>query len=158
EAFKADQLDWVNERSAKEWANSYDFPAVKDKRVARELFPTRNLGRMQGWAFNLRKPQFQDLRLRRAFNLAFAWEEEDQGVSRGVYHRDSSYFDGIPELMSSGVPEGKELEILETVRDKVPPELFTTPYKDPVNGNPENVRTNLREAARLLKEAGFETK
>ena len=158
EAFKADAIDWMSERSAKEWAVSYDFPAVQEKRVIKQLFPTRNLGRMQGWAFNLRKPLFQDLRLRRAFNLAFDWEEEDRVLSTGVYHRDSSYFDGIPELMSSGLPEGKELEILETVRDKVPPEVFTTPYKDPVNGNPENVRNNLREAARLLKEAGFENK
>ena len=158
EAFKADQFDWMAERSAKEWAFSYDFPAFREKRIIKQEFPTRNYGRMQGWAFNLRKPLFQDVRLRRAFNLAFDWEEEDRVLSTGVYHRDSSYFDGIPELMATSLPEGKELEILETVRDKVPPEVFTTPYKDPVNGNPENVRTNLREALRLLKEAGFENK
>jgi microcin C transport system substrate-binding protein len=78
-------------------------------------------------------------------------------LSTGEYTRDNSYFDGIPEFMATGLPEGKELEILETVRDKVPPEVFTTPYKNPVNGNPENVRNNLREAIRLLKEAGFDT-
>ena len=58
--------------------------------------------------------------------------------------------------MSSGLPEGQELQILETVRDKVPAEVFTTPYKNPVGGNPEAARSNLREATRLLKEAGFE--
>jgi microcin C transport system substrate-binding protein len=158
EAFKGDAIDWMNERSAKEWSTSYDFPAVREKRVIRELFPTRNVGRMQGWAFNLRRPLFQDVRLRRAFNLAFDFEEENRVLSTGEYHRDSSYFDGIPELMAANLPEGKELEILETVRDKVPPEVFTTPYKDPVNGTPENVRNNLREAVRLLKEAGFETR
>ena len=57
-----------------------------------------------------------------------------------------------------GLPEGKELEILETVRDKVPPEVFTTPYNNPVGGNPESVRANLREAMRLLKEAGYEVR
>jgi microcin C transport system substrate-binding protein len=158
EAFKADQIDWMNERSAKEWSVSYDFPAFREKRVLKELFPTRNLGRMQGWAFNLRRPLFQDVRLRRAFNLAFDFEEENRVLSTGEYHRDNSYFDGIPELTSTGLPEGKELEILQTVRDKVPPELFTTPYQNPVNGNPENVRNNLREALRLLKEAGFDNK
>src|SRR5262249_34043336 len=56
----------------------------------------------------------------------------------------------------SGLPEGLELEILQTVRDKVPPEVFTTPYTNPVNGNPEAVRANLREATQLLKEAGYE--
>src|SRR5205085_3843654 len=55
-----------------------------------------------------------------------------------------------------GLPEGLELEILTTVHDKIPPEVFTTPYTNPVNGNPEAVRANLREAGRLLKEAGYE--
>src|SRR5207249_71986 len=105
-----------------------------------------------------RRPQFQDARLRRAFNFAYDFEEMNRQLSTGEYHRDSSYFDGIPELMATGLPEGEELAILETMRDKVPAEVFTTPYKDPVNGNPENVRNNLREATRLLKEAGFEVK
>jgi microcin C transport system substrate-binding protein len=56
------------------------------------------------------------------------------------------------------VPSGKELEILETVRDKVPDELFTKPYTNPVGGNPEAVRNNLREALRLFREAGYEVK
>src|SRR5947207_5868092 len=73
----------------------------------------------------------------------------------GQFQRSGSYFEGT-ELACSGLPEGKELGILETVRDKVPPEVFTKPYKNPVGGNPENVRGNLREATRLLKEAGYE--
>ena len=79
-------------------------------------------------------------------------------MSTGEYHRDSSYFDGIPDFMATGLPEGLELEMLEPLRDKVPAEVFTTPYKDPVNGTPEAVRNNLREATRLLKEAGFEVR
>jgi microcin C transport system substrate-binding protein len=75
----------------------------------------------------------------------------------GQYKRIGSYFDGT-ELASTGLPESQELEILETVRDKVPPEVFTTPYQNPVGGNPEAVRANLRESARLLKEAGFEVR
>ena len=158
QAFKADQLDWILERSAKEWSVSYDFPAVHEKRVILEKFPVRSTGRMQGWAINLRRPVFQDARLRRALNYAFDFEEENRVLSTGEYTRDNSYFDGIPEFMATGLPQGQELEMLETVRDKVPPEVFTTPYTNPVNGNPENVRNNLREAMRLLKEAGFETK
>ena len=157
EAFKADQLDWISERSAKEWSVSYDFPAVRDGRVIKEKFPIRNSGRMQGWGFNLRRPLFKDARLRRAFNYAFDFEEMNRQLSTGEYTRDNSYFEGT-ELASSGLPEGLELKILETVRDKVPPEVFTTPYQNPVGGNPESVRNNLREATRLLKEAGFEIK
>ena len=158
EAFKADQLDWISERSAKQWAVAYDFPAVRDKRVIKERFPDLSSGRMQGFAFNLRRPLFTDIKVRRAFNYAYDFEEADRQLSTGEYHRDSSFFDGIPELMSSGLPEGKELQILETVRDKVPAEVFTTPYKNPVGGNPEAARNNLREATRLLKEAGFEVR
>jgi len=158
EAFKADQLDWFTERSAKQWSVAYDFPAVREKRVIKERFPDLSSGRMQGFAFNLRHPLFADVRIRRAFNYAYDWETSDRILSTGEYHRDASYFDGIPELMSSGLPEGQELQILETVRDKVPPEVFTTPYKNPVGGTPEAARNNLREATRLLKEAGFETR
>jgi len=156
QAFKADQFDWYHERSAKEWSVAYDFPAVQDKRVIKERFPVRSSGRMQGFAFNLRRPLFSDVRLRRAFNYAFDFEEMNRQLSTGEYHRDDSYFDGIPELMATGLPEGQELQILESLRDKVPPEVFTTPYQNPVGGNPENVRNNLREASRLLKDAGFE--
>jgi microcin C transport system substrate-binding protein len=156
QAFKADQFDWYGERSAKEWSVGYDFDAVRDKRVIKELFPVLSLGKMQGFAFNTRRPLFQDARLRRALNYMFDFEEMNRILSTGEYHRDSSYFDGIPDLMATGLPQGLELEILETVRDKVPAEVFTTPYKDPVGGTPELARNNLREALRLLKEAGFE--
>jgi microcin C transport system substrate-binding protein len=155
EAFKADQLDWIAELSAKEWSVAYDFPAVREGRVIKEKFPVLSSGRMQGWAFNLRRPLFKDARLRRAFNYAFDFEEMNRQLSTGEYSRDNSYFEGT-ELASRGVPEGLELQILETVRNKVPPEVFTTAYTNPVNGNPEAVRANLREATRLLKEAGFE--
>ncbi|MHC2433452.1 extracellular solute-binding protein [Bradyrhizobium sp. USDA 4451] len=158
EAFKADQLDWFAERSGKQWSTAYDFPAVADKRVLKEKFTNSSSGRMQGYAFNLRRPLFTDIRVRRAFNLAYDWETSDRLLSNGDYHRDNSYFDGIPEFMATGIPEGAELQILEPLRDKVPAELFTTPYKNPVGGTEEAARANLREAARLLKEAGFENR
>ena len=158
EAFKADQIDWFLERSGKQWSTAYDFPAVKDKRVILEKFRNAGSGRMQGFAFNLRRPLFADLRLRRAFNYAYDWETSDRLLSNGEYHRDSSYFDGIDELMATGLPQGQELQILESLRDKVPAELFTTAYKNPVGGNEEAARSNLREAARLLKEAGFDNR
>jgi microcin C transport system substrate-binding protein len=155
EAFKADQADWIAENSAKQWATQYDFPAVAEKRVVKEEFPVNDSGRMQGFVFNLRRDQFRDARLRRAFNFAYDFEEMNKQLFYGQYKRINSYFDGT-ELASSGLPEGEELQILETVRDKVPAEVFTTPYTNPVGGNPDAVRTNLRESMRLLKEAGYE--
>jgi microcin C transport system substrate-binding protein len=155
EAFKADQADWISENSAKQWATAYDFPAIADKRVVKEEFPVNDSGRMQAFVLNLRRDQFKDARLRRAFNYAFDFEEMNKQLFFGQYQRINSYFDGT-DLACSGLPQGEELQILEAVRDKVPPEVFTTPYQNPVNGNPEAVRANLREAMKVLKEAGFE--
>src|SRR5712691_4100272 len=157
EAFKADTVDWRTENSAKSWAMEYDFPAKKDKRVILEEFPQRSRGIMQAFAFNTRREKFKDPRVRRAFNFAYDFEEMNKQIFFGQYKRIGSYFDGT-ELASSGLPEGQELEILEKVRDQVPPEVFTTPYVNPIGGSPENVRANLREGLRLLKEAGYEVR
>jgi microcin C transport system substrate-binding protein len=155
EAFKGDQVDWRTENSAKNWATSYDFPAVRDKRVVLEEFPVRNVGSMQAFAFNVRRDKFKDARVRRAFNFAFDFEEMNKQVFFGQYKRISSYFEGT-ELASTGLPEGKELAVLETVRDKVPVDLFTKPYTNPVGGNQQANRNNLRDAHALLREAGYE--
>src|SRR5580704_17230790 len=155
EAFKGDQVDWQIEQSAQKWATAYDFPAVRDHRVVQELFTIRNIGRMQAFAFNTRRDKFKDARVRQAFDLAYDFEEMNKQLFYGQYQRITSSFDGT-ELASSGLPQGQELAILETVRDQVPPEVFTKPYTNPVGGNPEAVRNNLRAAIRLLKDAGYE--
>lgn len=157
EAFKGDQVDWRSENSAKNWATAYDFPAVADKRVVLEEFPNRSSGIMQAFAMNIRRDKFKDARVRRALNYAFDFEEMNKQIFFGQYTRIASYFEGT-ELASRGLPQGRELEILETVRGQVPDEVFTAEYKNPVGGSPENVRNNLREGVRLLKEAGYEIK
>lgn len=157
EAFKADQIDWRTENIAKNWATAYDFPAVRDKRVLLEEFPLRSRGIMQALAFNTRREKFKDPRLRLAFNYAYDFEEMNKQIFFGQYKRITSYFEGT-ELACSGLPAGQELDILEKVRDKIPPEVFTKPYTNPVGGSRENIRSNLREAVRLLKEAGYEVR
>jgi microcin C transport system substrate-binding protein len=157
EAFRGNKVDWRTENSAKNWATAYDFPAVKEGRVVLEEFPINNQGVMQAFAFNIRRTRFQDPRIRLAFNFAFDFEEMNKQIFFGQYKRIASYFQGT-ELASSGLPEGRELEILETVRDKVPPKVFTTPYFNPAGGNPQAVRDNLREAVHLFKEAGYEVR
>ena len=155
EALKGDQYDFRLENSAKNWATAYDFPAVKDGRIVREEFAERASGRMQAFVFNLRREKFQDQRVRRAFNLAFDFEEMNKTVFYGAYKRIKSYYQGT-ELASDGVPEGLEKDILESVKALVPASLFTTPFTNPVNGTPQLVRDNLREADKILKEAGWE--
>ncbi|HEV7464336.1 MAG TPA: extracellular solute-binding protein [Methyloceanibacter sp.] len=157
EAFKADQVDWRTENSVKTWATGYDFPAVNEKRVILEEFPQRDRGIMRAFAFNTRRDKFKDARVRRAFNFAFDFEEMNKQFFHGQYKRINSYFEGT-ELACSGLPQGQELKILEPLRDKVPPEVFTTAYANPVAGTPEKVRANLREGMRLMQEAGYEVR
>ena len=155
EAFKGDQVDWRTENSAKNWATSYDFPAVHDKKVMLEEFPVRNLGSMQAFSFNIRRNKFKDARVRRAFNFAFDFEEMNRTIFYGQYKRIASYFEGT-ELASSGIPQGKELEILQSVKDQVPADLFSKPYTNPVGGSQQADRDNLREALALFRDAGYE--
>ena len=157
EAFKADQADWIIETSAKNWATAYDFPAVTEKRVVLEEFPINDSGRMQGFAFNIRRPLFADKRVRRAFNYAFDFEEMNKQLFYGQYKRIGSYFEGT-ELASSGVPQGREFEVLKEVYGDIPPEVIAKPYENPVGGDPEKVRENRRQSTRLLKEAGYEVR
>jgi microcin C transport system substrate-binding protein len=125
--------------------------------VLLEEFPIRSQGVMQAFVFNTRRAKFSDPRVRRAFNFAFDFEEMNKQLFFGQYTRIASYFEGT-ELAARGLPEGDELAILEAVRDKVPPEVFTTPYTNPTAGSPEQLRANLREALRLLKDAGWEVR
>jgi microcin C transport system substrate-binding protein len=157
EAFKGDQVDWRTENSAKNWATAYDFPAVREGKAIKEEFPIRNVGLMQAFAFNTRRDKFKDPRVRRAFNFAFDFDEMNRQIFFGQYTRINSYFEGT-ELASFGIPQGRELEILSTVRDKVPAELFTQPYTNPVSGTPQKVRNNLREGLKLLRAAGYEVR
>jgi microcin C transport system substrate-binding protein len=112
---------------------------------------------MQAFVFNTRRDKFKDARLRRAFNYVFDFEEMNKQIFFGQYKRIASYFEGT-ELAARGLPDGLELDILKSVKEPMPPEVFTTAYTNPVNGSAEAVRSNLREAIRLMREAGYELK
>lgn len=156
EAFKADEFDWWDENVAIRWQNNYDFPAVKDGRVVKELFENtyRDSGVMVGFIPNLRRPMFQNEALRQAMLYAFDFEELDKLRFFGQYDRINSFFYGT-ELASSGLPQGEELEILNSVKDLVPESVFTTEYANPVNGDPTKLRASLRTANELLTKAGY---
>jgi microcin C transport system substrate-binding protein len=154
EAFKANQYDYRHESSAKAWATAYDFPALTQGKAVKQLMSLERPRPMQGFALNLRRPKFQDVRVRRAFNLAFDFEWANQNLFSGQYTRTKSYFEG-QELAATALPSPEELALLEPLRSKVPPEVFTAEYQNPVNAAPTDFRTHLREAAQLLKDAGY---
>ncbi|MBO6507346.1 MAG: ABC transporter substrate-binding protein [Roseibium sp.] len=157
EAFKGDRFDWRSENVAKNWATQYDTPAVREGRLVTETFPDKGSGIMQAFVPNLRREKFQDERVRQALNYAFDFESTNRTAFFDQYKRINSYFAGT-DLAQSGLPEGKELEILESVRELIPEKVFTEEYVNPVGGDPQKLRSNLREANRLLKEAGYELK
>ena len=155
EAFKADQFDFWPENEAKRWATAYDFPALTAGKVTKENVTLAQVsGLMVGFVPNLRRPLFQDARVRKAFNYAFDFESLNRTIFYGSYQRINSFFFGLP-LASSGLPQGAELDILNSVRDTVPPDVFTTPYTNPDNGDSQKVRANLGKAIELMKEAGY---
>jgi microcin C transport system substrate-binding protein len=155
EALTSDNIDWRIENSAKNWASAYQCPAVDEKRVLLEEFPINNVGIMQAFAFNTRRDKFKDPQVRRAFNYAFDFEVLNKEIFFGQYTRIASYFQGT-DLAANGLPAGRELKFLQDVGDKVPGAVFTTPYANPVGGNQEAERNNLRQAMRLLNQAGYE--
>lgn len=155
EAFKAGQYDFRLESSAKNWATGYKFPAAEAGRVVLDKVPNKNGTGMQSFAFNIRRPKFQDPRVRLAFNYAFNFEWANENLFFGQYKRTASYFSNS-ELGASGVlSDPLEKSILEAVKDKVPAEVFTAEFKNPVSASPQDSRNNLRMAAKLLQEAGW---
>jgi microcin C transport system substrate-binding protein len=154
EAFKGDQYDYRLEGSAKSWATGYDFPAVKDGRVIKKKIVLEEVQPIQAWTMNLRRPKFQDERVRRAFNLAFDFEWSNQNLFYGQYTRARSIFNNS-EFEAKGQPSPEELALLEPLRADLPASVFTAEYSNPLNDTPANRRNNLRQASKLLAEAGW---
>ncbi|MDX2168641.1 MAG: extracellular solute-binding protein [Deltaproteobacteria bacterium] len=154
EALKAGAFDLRGEFSSKDWATAYDIPAVRDGLLIKADIKHSRPAGMQGYAFNLRRPLFQDRRVRQALGYAFDFEWANRTLFYGQYTRSRSYFDNS-ELAANGVPSGAELAVLEPFRAQLPPELFTTEYQPPATDGSGNLRENLRQALELLKQAGW---
>ena len=158
ESFKAGNLDYWQETSAKNWATAYDFPALRDGNVKRQEVTIKRTQPMQAFVLNLRRPQFQDQRVRQALGLAFDFEWANKNLFYGQYERVGSYFQNSELAALPEPPKGRELEILNEIKDQVPAEVFTEVHKNPVNDSRDSMRSNLRQSVKLLKEAGWEVK
>ncbi|HEV7464352.1 MAG TPA: extracellular solute-binding protein [Methyloceanibacter sp.] len=158
ESFKAGNLDYWQETSAKNWATAYDFAAVRNGFIKRQEVAIKRTQPMQCFVLNLRRQQFEDRRVRQAFNLSFDFEWANKNLFYGQYARVGSYFQNSELAAPASPPQGRELEILNEVKDGVPPEVFTDIHANPVNNTPDDMRGNLRKAVELLKAAGWEIK
>jgi len=157
EAFKANGYDFRLENSAKEWATAYDIPALKNGSMKKEPIPNSRTQGMQGWVFNMRKPLFQDRRVREAIINGFDFEWMNKTLAYGQYTRSRSFWNNS-DLESKGLPSPEELKLLEPLRGQIPDEVFTTEYNPPKTDGSGNNREQLRRAAELLKQAGWSVK
>ena len=155
EAFKSGEYDYRGENSSKKWATSYDFPALQEGMVKKEMLRHYRATGLPSFVFNLRKPMFRDKRVRKALGLCFDFEWSNKHLFYGQYTRSRSFFDNS-ELASEGLPSAAELELLEPHRGKIPDEVFTEEFKVSVTDGSGNIRDKLREALSLLTEAGWE--
>lgn len=154
EALKAGQFDYWLEISAKNWATAYSTPAVANGQLIKEEIQNHNPTGMQGFIFNIRKPVFQDRRVREALGLLFDFEWANKRLFNGAYTRTRSYFDNS-ELASSGLPNEAEQSILEPLRGKIPAEVFSEEFRVPVTDGSGIIREQQRRAYQLLQQAGW---
>jgi microcin C transport system substrate-binding protein len=154
EALKSGVIDLREEYTSRDWATSYDFPALKDGRVKQITLPDETPSGAQGYFFNLRREEFQDIRVRRAFNLAFDFEWTNKNLFYGLYDRTVSFFESSP-LKAVGAPPADELAILEPMRAMLRPEVFSAPELPPVSDGSGQDRKLLRQASELLDQAGW---
>ncbi len=142
------------EFTSRVWATRYDFPAIKDGRVKREVLPDDTPSGAQGWFINMRREKFKDRGLREALICAFDFEWTNKNIMYGSYDRTHSVFQNS-DMMVKGMPSAEELALLEPFRGKVPDEVFGEPFVPPVSDGSGQDRALLRRASQLLQQAGY---
>ncbi|MEM7225363.1 MAG: extracellular solute-binding protein [Pseudomonadota bacterium] len=154
EAFKAGQIDYRGENSAKRWKTGYELPAVQEKRIILANEPSEVPQGAHAFFFNLRRPHFEDARVRQAIGYLYDFEAMQRTLLFGEYQRVGSYFPNS-DYGASGPPTPEELEVLESYRDELPPEVFTEAFQPPKTDGSGRIRANLRKAMALFREAGW---
>jgi microcin C transport system substrate-binding protein len=157
EGFTARSYLFREEFTSRTWATRYEFPAVRDGRIKREVISDDTPSGAQGWFLNTRRDKFKDKRLREAFIDAFDFEWTSKLIMYGSYQRTHSVFQNS-DMMAFGNPSADELALLESFRGKVPNEVFAEPFVPPVSDGSGQDRALLRKASALLKQAGFDIK
>jgi microcin C transport system substrate-binding protein len=154
QSFIAGGFDLKMENIARVWATEYDVPAFRDGLFRKLEIPETRVAGMQAFVMNSRRRPFDDRRVRQALAHVFDYEWANRNLFFDAYVRTRSYFENS-ELAARGLPQGEELELLNRFRDRLPAEVFTTEYNPPKSDGSGQIRDGLREATRLLREAGW---
>lgn len=154
EAFKAGEFEFILENNSKMWARDYVGPRFDSGEIKKTTFKHSNNAGMQAFVFNLRRPLFQDKRVRQAIALAYDFDWANRKLFYNQYVRCDSYFSNS-ELAARGLPQGEELALLEPFRDRLPAEVFSQAWQPPDTREPGSLRLHLRRAKALLEQAGW---
>ncbi len=154
QALLAGQYDIRAENVAKQWALSYDHPAVTKGQLIKQKIPHNIPTGMQAFVYNLRREKFQNRHLREALSYAFDFEWSNKQFAFDSYHRTQSYFSNS-ELAATGLPSTDELKLLNPFKDQLPESVFTKEFHPPQTDGMGNNRQNLRHAKALLEQAGY---
>ena len=157
QGFTAKNYLFREEFTSRTWATAYDFPALRDGRVKRDVLRDDTPSGAQGWFINTRREKFKDPRLREALICAFDFEWTNKNIMYGSYQRTHSVFQNS-DMMAQGKPGEEERKLLEPFRGQVPDEMFGEPFVPPVSDGSGQDRTLLRKASHLLQEAGLTIK
>lgn len=150
----AGNFDLREEFTSKDWATGYDKQPVKDGRVLLQTLPDERPSGAQGFFINTRRDKFKDVRVREALGLAFDFEWSNKNLFFGLYTRTASYFENS-DMKAEGPPSPEELALLEPFREKLPPAVLSSPVSPPVTDGSGNNRKELRQAVKLLTDAGW---
>ncbi|MCA0964279.1 extracellular solute-binding protein [Salipiger bermudensis] len=158
EAFKGGAYTYREEFQSRIWATGYNFPAIEEGTIEVETLPDGRPAGTQGFWFNLRREKFQDPRLREAIGMAFNFEWSNESLFYGLYERTDSFWENSQTMQASGLPSEAELELLEPIREHIPETVFTEEAFTPATSSSTELadRRALRQAGRLLSEAGWE--
>ncbi|MEL7414363.1 MAG: extracellular solute-binding protein, partial [Pseudomonadota bacterium] len=155
ENFKAGEYLFREEYSSAVWGTGYDWPALNDGYIKKEVIPDNRPSGTQGWWFNLRREKFEDPRVRRAMGMMFNFEWSNRTLFYDLYERTNSFWENST-VKAVGRPSEAELALLEPLREHLPEEVFTDEaFVQPVSSDQRLDRSTLRRASRLMDAAGW---
>jgi peptide/nickel transport system substrate-binding protein len=155
EAFKAGLIDYREETSTTRWSTGYDFPSLREGRIAKESLKNENPKGLNGFVFNTRRALFKDVRLREAFGMMFDFEWVNANYYAGLYTRTKSFFDES-ELSSSGRPASeKERALLAPWPEAARADILEGEWRPPVSDGSGRDREMAKRALELLAAAGY---
>ena len=157
EAFKAGEIDFRSETSAKRWVTEYNIKGVETGDVIKEEIPSKQPRGMGGYFFNLKKPKFQDVRVREAIMTLYDFEAIQRTLLYGQYKRIDSYFPNS-DYGAVGEPTDAEVAILRPFADQVPEGTLERAFVPPATDGSGRDRKNKRKSLSLFKQAGWELK